>query len=521
MIPEAEPAERLRTCWKSLMDEMEKARRLRLLRTRFKDYASLALKIKDKSGHIVPFSLNKAQEYLDTAITDQYNETGRVRILVLKGRQQGVSTYTEGRFYWRTSMQFGKTAFILTHEDKATQNLFNMAKLYHEQVPMALKPSTGAANANELAFDRLNSKYAVGTAKTSGTGRSFTIQYFHGSEVAFWANAADHLAGLGQAIPNEPDTEIILESTANGVGNVFHSMVQDALRGIGEYRLVFIPWFWQPEYRISTPAGFVMDADEALYAERYGLDAEQMAWRRNKIQTDFRKDVALFDQEYPATPALAFRAGATGSYIGLDLVDRAMGTTVANDYLAAPKVMGVDPAEYGEDATAIVRRQGRKVFPVERHYKRGPMEVVGIVARRADEWQPEAINVDCTGIGSGIADRLTEMGYPVNRVHFGERAIEEDQYRIRKDEMYGGAKKWLEDAPCELPYDDVLAADLVGPTYTYDSSRRLVIESKEKMKARGLKSPDSADAFVLTFAVHITPAASKRAQARKYNWRVG
>lgn len=502
------------------MDEQEKLRRLRLMRTQFRHYAPLALKIKDKSGRVVPFALNKAQEALDDAINEQLASTGRVRVLVLKGRQQGISTYTEGRFYWRTSMQFGKTAFILTHEDKATQNLFGMARLYHEHVPSALRPSTGAANANELAFDRLASRYAVGTARTSGTGRSYTVQYFHGSEVAFWANAADHLAGLGQAIPDEPGTEVILESTANGVGNVFYSMVQDALRGIGDYRLVFIPWFWQPEYSAPVPDSFVMDADEAIYAERHGLSAEQMVWRRRKVQTDFRGDVALFDQEYPATPALAFRAAASGSYIGMDLVDAAMGTEVAEDDYT-PKIMGVDPAEYGDDATAIVRRRGRKVYPIERKHKLGPMEVVGLVARRADEWGPDAINVDCTGIGSGIADRLTELGYPVNRVHFGESPIEGDQYGIRKDEMWGELKAWLENRPCELPSDDILAADLVGPQYTYDSSRRLRIESKEKMKARGLKSPDSGDALALTFAVHITPAVVKKPTARRFNWRVG
>jgi hypothetical protein len=147
------------------------------------------------------------------------------------------------------------------------------------------------------------------------------------------------------------------------------------------------------------------------------------------------------------------------------------------------------------------------------------MEVVGIVAKRADEWKPDAINVDCTGIGSGIADRLTELGYPVNRVHFGERAIEDAQYRIRKDEMYGEMKAWLENQPCELPQDDVLASDLVGPMYTYDSSRRLVIESKEKMKARGLRSPDSADAVALTFAVPMNAGRGSARGIRMGGWR--
>lgn len=146
--------------------------------------------------------------------------------------------------------------------------------------------------------------------------------------------------------------------------------------------------------------------------------------------------------------------------------------------------------------------------------------MVGLVAKRADAIKPEAINVDCTGVGSGVADRLLELGYPVNRVHFGERAIEDQLYAIRRDEMWGEMQRWLEDAPNELPEDQVLASDLVGPSYTYDASRRMKLERKEDMKRRGLSSPDSADALALTFAVRI---AAKRVRKERvpYNWKSG
>jgi hypothetical protein len=275
---------------------------------------------------------------------------------------------------------------------------------------------------------------------------------------------------------------------------------------------VFIPWFWQSEYRTDVPEGFILDADEAEYAEMYNLDAEQMAWRRKKIADDFRGDAALFDQEYPATPALAFRRATAGSFIQVDLVLKSVSGSVTPSE-DAPRIMGVDPAEYGDDATAIVKRNGGKVLPVERHYKRGPMEVAGIVARRADEWQPDMINVDCTGIGSGVADRLIELGYKVNRVHFGEKALEPEQYGIRRDEMWGEMKSWLEEDTRDLPDDQALQSDLTGPGYTYDSSRRLKLESKEQMKKRGVKSPDSGDALALTFAVPY------RANSNSRGWR--
>lgn len=497
----------------------ERAAVLEKLRGSFPYFAEHCLNIKDKTGSILPLRLNAAQMHIDEAIETQLANTGKVRAIVLKGRQQGASTYTEGRFYWRTSMNTGKTAYILTHEDKATQNIFGMARRYHDLMPDAMRPATSAANANELAFSVRQSKYMVGTAGSRGTGRSSTVQYFHGSEVAFWSNAEEHLAGVGQAVPDMPGTEVILESTANGIGNAFHGMWEDAVRGRGQYIPIFVPWFWQPEYRIALPPDFSVEADEAEYAARYGLDEGQIAWRRQKIVDDFRGDLALFDQEYPATPSLAFRKASANSLIPLPLVERAQSTREAPSE-TAPVIMGVDPAEYGEDDTAIAVRQGRTAKPLERFHGRGTMEIVGLVARRADTERPEAINVDCTGVGSGVADRLLELGYPVNRVHFGERAIEEQLYVLRRDEMWGEMKRWLEDSPCELPDDPVLASDLVGPSYTYDSSRRLKLERKEDMRKRGLRSPDSADALALTFAVRMAPKRLVRRE-RNYNWKSG
>lgn len=494
----------------------ESADALRRLRHRFRLFSVNCLKIKDKGGAIVPLVLNRAQLYIHEQVEKQLAETGRVRVLILKGRQQGASTYTEARLFWRTVLNMGKSAYILTHEDKATQNIFGMARRYHELMPAVMQPKTSAANANELVFSALQSKYAVGTAGSKGTGRSSTIQFFHGSEVAFWPNAKDHLAGVGQAVPDLPGTEVILESTANGIGNMFHTMVMQAMRGIGDYLLIFVPWFWQPEY-VRDAEGFESEPDELEYQQTHGLTNEQMAWRRAKIATDFQGDIDLFNQEYPATVALAFQASTTGSYIPLAMIERSM-STVVSDQGGAPKIMGVDPGEYGDDPTVIARRQGRKVFPLEMHHKRGPMEVVGIVARAADEWRPDAINVDCTGIGSGIADRLLELGYPVNRVHNGSRAIDDKQYSRRLEEQHGEFKKWLEDLPSELPNDEILKTDLVSRKYTYDSSRRLIMESKEKMKARGLPSPNCADAVALTFAERIH-AATARSSRPAPNWR--
>jgi len=270
------------------------------IRQRLKDdfvhYAPRCLRIRTKSGAVEPFALNKAQTYLHQRIEAQVQKTGKVRVLVLKGRQQGCSTYVGGRFYHKSTHRRGYRVFILTHEQEATANLFSMVSRYHENCPEIVRPSTGASNARELDFDTLDSGYKVGTAGTKAVGRSQTVQLFHGSEVAFWPNADTHAAGVMQAIPDMPGTEIILESTANGYDPMFYPMWQEAESGLSEYEAIFIPWFWQDEYR-KEAAGLVLSSEDEAYQAAYGLDFEQMAWRAAKIIE--LRDPLLFKQEYP------------------------------------------------------------------------------------------------------------------------------------------------------------------------------------------------------------------------------
>lgn len=287
------------------------------LKSDYKLYAENVLNIRTKSGEIKPFKLNQSQIYLHEKIEDMRERTGKVRVVVLKGRQQGMSTYTEGRFYWRTTMNRGKQAFILTHESEATTNLFTMTKRYHELNTATvggtpLKPDTGKDAANALHFDKIDSGFKVGTAGNKAVGRGSTIQFLHGSEVAFWPNAEEHLKGLLQAIPDQDDTEIILESTANGVGGVYYDYVMDAKEGKGEYELIFIPWYWQDEYKKVLPPDFTLTQEESQLKSLYSLTDEQLNWRREKIYE--LKGVDSFKQEYPFTVEEAFLFSGRGAF---------------------------------------------------------------------------------------------------------------------------------------------------------------------------------------------------------------
>lgn len=472
-------------------------------------YARNCLKIRTKGGKVAPFSFNRAQKYIHERLETQLAETGRVRALILKGRQQGCSTLIGGRFYHRTTWSKGIRTFILTHEDQATQNLFDMVNRYHEHCPEPVRPSTGAANAKELVFDKLDSGYKVGTAGTKGVGRSSTIQLFHGSEVAFWPHADTHAAGVLQAVPDEVGTEVILESTANGIGNLFHQKWQDAERGIGDYTAIFVPWFWQEEYRKEPPDGFELSLEEREYQALYGLDIAQMAWRRNKVAE--LKDPALFKQEYPATAAEAFQMSGHDSFIKPEAVAMAR---KAECEPTGPLVIGFDPARFGDDGSAMARRRGRKVLKVERRQKLDTMQSVGWCKQVLDGEKPTRLFIDVGGLGVGIYDRLIELGYGeiVKPVNFGSAPMEppalgEDGKEVgggpanRRAEMWQASKDWLsQEGGADIPDSDSLHADACGPGYKYDSNSRLLLEKKEDMRRRGVPSPDEWDAVALTFA---------------------
>lgn len=478
---------------------------LRSLRQSFDYYAPRCLNIMTKEGKILPFTLNKAQRYINAQIEDQIARVGYARKLVLKGRQQGASTLITGRFYYKSTGSFGTNVGILTHEAKATDNLFSMVRRYHDNCPRAVRPHTAADSAKELWFDKLDSRYKIATAGAKGTGRSSMMRLFHGSEVAFWPNAITHMAGIGQAVPLLPGTEIILESTANGIGNLFHSKWISATRDDSanddNYEPIFVPWFWQDEYRLPVPKGFVLDAEEAEYMEVFELDLNQMAWRRNKIRGDFNDDVALFNQEYPATPEMAFLAGSAKSLISPLVVAEAMREKPVPT--GGPLIMGVDPAEYGKDKTGVVVRHGRKVVEIHR-LKMGPMELVGWIANAIERLDPDAVCIDVGG-SHGVVDRLGELNFRnIYGINFGGASIKPQLYINKRIEMWDTMNAWLQEG-VYVPDDPVLRADLSGPEFTYDSSRRKVLESKEKMQSRGIPSPDLGDALGLTFAVSIAP----------------
>lgn len=483
------------------MDETERQIR-RKLRDDYLHYAEKCLKVRLKSGDILPLKLNKAQRYLHEQVETQRRATGKVRAIIVKGRQQGCSTYIEGRFYWRVTHSFGLRAFILTHDNDATNNLFEMAQRFHDYCPAVIKQTVGASNAKELIFSGLDSGYKLGTAGNKAVGRSSTIQLLHGSEVAYWPNAEEHAKGILQAVPSEKNTEIFLESTANGIGNYFHQQWQMAEAKESDFIPIFLPWYWQEEYIRKSNNDFNPTDEEQELIQLYELTNDQLLWRRHKIielSVGGSDGSYAFMQEYPCNSTEAFQFSGENAFI-LPLLAMQSRKSIADPY--GPIIVGVDPARFGDDRTSIVYRRGRRAYNLLSYAKKDTMEVTGIVHRIIVEDKPDRVCIDIGGLGAGIYDRLCELGHrdKVIAVNGGATPLDQKKYYNKRAEMWGLMKEWLVDVPCQIPDEDSLHADLCGILYKFDSNSRLQMEKKEDMKKRGVRSPDEADALALTFA---------------------
>jgi hypothetical protein len=165
---------------------------------------------------------------------------------------------------------------------------------------------------------------------------------------------------------------------------------------------------------------------------------------------------------------------------------------------SAPIVIGVDPARFGADSTVIAVRQGRDIIAIKKYRGDDTMEVVGRVIEAIEEYKPALVVVDEGGLGAGVVDRLKEQRYKIRGVNFGSKSKNPLMWGNKRAEMWGELRTWLKTA--SLPKDRYLKSDLIGPMMKPDSKGTIFLESKKDMKARGLASPDAADAIAVTFA---------------------
>lgn len=282
-----------------------------------------------EGGDVVPFTLNPGQQKVMDEVDRQLREQRPVRIIVLKSRRQGISTLGEALAYWGTSCFPRRNGMVIAHKKSVSGDLFRIAKTFwdtDERERLSIRPEV--LHSNELAIrfgvDRkaaemgrvgLNSSLVVESAEGTGPARGTTIQFLHASEVASWQSVGI-MASIGPALSKTPGSVGIYESTAEGVGNLFHKMWVAASKGQSEFAPVFLPWSIDPRCRTPvSPAEIAnwefADAEERRLYEIFKLTFEQLKWRRMQLASpDMIKPGVppedVFKQEYPITPEEAF-----------------------------------------------------------------------------------------------------------------------------------------------------------------------------------------------------------------------
>lgn len=482
---------------------------MRRMRDDLPYYAKHCLKIKTKEGTIEPFIFNSAQEYIHAKIEDQLKRKGWVRVIIVKGRQQGCSTYVEARYFWKATMSSAKTVCILSHEDKSTKNLFEKVDFYDRNCPPHMKPKRLASSYGHTIKYANEVEYMVVTAGSEDSGRGNTAQYQHQSERGFFKKVDKVDAGVGQVVSNHPGTEVIKESTGNGK-NEFYQEVLAALDHRGKFEVIFVPWFWQTEYQekfdtAEEKADFErgLDPTEIELVALYNLTMEQLKWRRDKI-VELHNSERMFKQEYPNTLMEAFQSGENSFYDSND-VERARKVVLHGtmEDRRAPLILGVDPARKG-DRTVLVLRQGREVIKIWKYDEMEEMQLVGIISDLIEEWDIDKVFIDY-GMGYGTVDRLRELGYGriVQGVHFAEKPAT-PQFLNKRAEMAFAFRDWLKDYPVKLPDDDDMAADIDSmPDSKMTSTRKHHFPDKKEIKEKYGRSPDILDAIMLTFAYNV------------------
>lgn len=275
-----------------------------------KRYIEEYIKIRDKAGSIIDFKLNEPQQRLYDVIKEQKKLNKPVRIIILKARQMGFSTLTESILFKETATKFNINTGIIAHKEEATTNLFNMSKRIYANLPKGMQPALKNSNAKELIFDNyegtgLKSKIKCMTAGADGVGRSDTFNNLHISELAFWTgDKKATMTGLLQAVPNLPNTMIIIESTANGF-EYYQELWQMAVNGQSDFIPLFVGWNELEEYQMEY-TGFTLTEEEKKLQELYNLSLEQLTWRRWCINNNCGGDIEQFKQEYPINPQEAF-----------------------------------------------------------------------------------------------------------------------------------------------------------------------------------------------------------------------
>ncbi len=446
----------------------------------YPDYAPRALKIITMQGQLVPLDFNYPQKIVHDCLEDQREAGFPMRAIILKARREGVSTYVSGRFFREINRKSNRFACVASADIDATIKVFKMITLFQDEIPEDIKRETVyMSRKKDIVYAKPHrSEYLCQTAGTDVLGRGGLTHYLHCTEVAFWSQAKKQLGGAMQEVPDDPETIIILESTANGTGGAFYDIYLQAVdrwkqtKSLDGFIPIFLPWTLLPAYSRPVPAGWRPDAEEKEVQSQHSLSDEQLYWRHWAIENKCQGDLSLFKQEYPITWQEAFQASGSPVFIKriidyqkkflrndirYGLFDHRDGSFIENkggsrygwQYLDVPgseeHVIGVDTREHklsdeGDikserdfDGVVVLGRGGsRRLVKAVLHCKMGQKEL-GLQVLGAAKHFNNAWVVPEIPMGMMVVQVLADAGYP-NLYH---RQVKEFSYNPEDGEDIG------------------------------------------------------------------------------------
>lgn len=276
------------------------------------EYFADCLKIQDKvSRKIIPFAPNKGQLLIQQAIDKQRAQGKPIRIMVLKFRQGGYSTQAQANLFHACRFNGGIYMTVSLDAD-SSEHIFSITDRYHHYLPASEKHvlKAVASSRKELKFaEPHGGRLIIETAGKTAAGHSYTLAGLHLSEVSRWPeNTDDARAGLLNSVSESPGTIIIVESVANGMTGWF---CKEWYKPDSMYEKVFVPWFWQDDYKMELPMpadkyNAQLTDEEKKLISKHGLTLEQVEWRRFTLHNKCDDDINKFKEQYPSTASEAF-----------------------------------------------------------------------------------------------------------------------------------------------------------------------------------------------------------------------
>lgn len=441
----------------------------------------LRIKTKDASGNeeLAPFMPNSSQLRTLDIIQSQRRAKQPIRIVVLKSRQMGTSTLAQSLLYSFCSMRGNLNGFVIADDEDGASLLFGMNEIFWEWMNKNHRhmcPRKKNSSEKKMVFSNKRSGIYVETANNRRAGRKYTLHHVHVSEAAFFKSFKETMRGMMQAVPDKPETIVIVESTANGTNDFckfWRRVERDHKEGTTQWIPVFLSWKDHEEYR----RGFRSDYEKQMFEsaltgkeielrKEFGLTLEQLHWRRWKLSNDFAGDEEGFEVEFPLSPDQAFKSTSKSVFpekvikahrsklcpprmIGdLEMDDRRSFFMPSKDgrlkVFDIPKtghkyVIGIDSCEpaTGNDYAAMEVIDRTTWTQVASYHGKVPPEVLGEHAVALGLYYKMAMLApEINGPGFSTLAKIMQMGYP-NVCRRMKTVIDEKNMQIVETEEMG------------------------------------------------------------------------------------